>query len=452
MGTLKMLHMKACKGRNKARHLKNALEYIYNPKDTNRVSEKWMGGNCGQNAKEIYENMIRWKKICGKEEGRQGYHYILTFAKGELDEELAHRVTQEFCDAFFKNEYQYTFVLHNDKEHLHSHIIFNSLDMNGNKYHYADGDWAEKIQPLVNSICKKYGLTEISLKKDGEKEKEKNVTKEFQKSVGKTKKKDMKWRAERKNFYSQVKSDVRSAIEVADTIEEFYRGMKEKNYKIREGKSKKYGTYITFTPEGRRGVRSYTLGKEYEYEDIKYQIENKRELRAVDKFFITEYPDVQKYKRIYFHTTPTLRKLYAKNVYLIRNWNGERLKQYPQFLKYRKSLNELKAVEEEYHYLSETGVSDVGEIDEKLNYLNYKLSDLGTERNELIGKMETAGEEKIEKYEEELAEITKQFKRLMKEKNILKRIKGRSEKMNQEEKQIQREEEKKTEKRRRYID
>ena len=66
--------------------------------------------------------------------------------------------------------------------------------------------------------------------------------------------------------------------------------------------------------------------------------------------------------------------------------------------------------------------------------------------------METAGEEKIEKYEEELAEITKQFKRLMKEKNILKRIKGRSEKMNQEEKQIQREEEKKTEKRRRYID
>ena len=36
--------------------------------------------------------------------------------------------------------------------------------------------------------------------------------------------------------------------------------------------------------------------------------------------------------------------------------------------------------------------------------------------------------------------------------DILKRIKGRSEKMNQEEKQIQREEEKKTEKRRRYID
>ena len=72
MGTLKMLHMKACKGRNKARHLKNALEYIYNPKDTNRVSEKWMGGNCGQNAKEIYENMIRWKKNLWKRRGKTG--------------------------------------------------------------------------------------------------------------------------------------------------------------------------------------------------------------------------------------------------------------------------------------------------------------------------------------------------------------------------------------------
>lgn len=434
--------MKACKGRNKASHLKNALEYIYNPKDTNRVSEKWMGGNCGQNAKEVYENMIRWKKICGKEDGRQGYHYILTFAKGEVDEELAHRVTQEFCDNFFKNEYQHTFVLHNDKEHLHSHIIFNSLDMNGNKYHYADGDWAEKIQPLVNSICKKYGLTEISLKKDGEKEKEKNETKEFHKSVRKTKKKDMKWRAERKNFYSQVKSDIRTAIEEVDTMEKFYKSMQEKGYKIRVGKSKKYGTYITFTPEGKRGVRSYTLESGYQYEDIKYQIENKERLNAAEDFFGTESPNAQKYKRIYFHTTPTLRKLYAKNVYLIRNWNGERLKQYPQFSKYRKSLNELKEVEEEYHYLSETGIESMREMDEKLNYLNYKLKDLGMERNELIGKMETAGGEETEQYVEQLAKITKQFKRLMKEKNILKRIKGRSEEMNQEEKKIQKEMEK----------
>lgn len=142
MGTLKMLHMKQCKGKNKARHLKNALQYIFNPE---KFSEKWMGGNAGSGAEEVYSSMMRLKKMLGKENGRQGYHYILTFKPGEVDENLACRITEEFCDTFLKNQYQHTFVVHNDKVHMHTHIIFNSINLNGQKYHYADGDWAKKI-------------------------------------------------------------------------------------------------------------------------------------------------------------------------------------------------------------------------------------------------------------------------------------------------------------------
>lgn len=45
-------------------------------------------------------------------------------------------------------------------EHVHSHILFNSVSWRtGKKYRYEKGDWAKEIQPIVNELCKEYGLS-----------------------------------------------------------------------------------------------------------------------------------------------------------------------------------------------------------------------------------------------------------------------------------------------------
>ena len=39
-------------------------------------------------------------------------------------------------------------------DHVHSHIVFNSVSfVDGKKYRYEKGDWAKYIQPITNKLC-----------------------------------------------------------------------------------------------------------------------------------------------------------------------------------------------------------------------------------------------------------------------------------------------------------
>ena len=212
--------------------------------------------------------------------------------------------------------------------------------------------------------------------------------------------------------------------------------MEHKGYRIRIGKSEKHGEYITFTPQNRRGVRSYTLGEGYSLKDIKYQIENKDILNLTDESFQKDIWG-EKYKRIYLHSPENLKRLYLKNTYLVRNWKGERLRMYPQMQKYRKSLDEIKNMEEECYYISEFNINGLDEIDAKLEYIDYKLRDLGRERYQIVNVANPAGGEISVEDQEKLQEITEKFRRYMKEKNVLQRIKKRSGQMWNQEKDIE---------------
>ena len=82
MAISKLMHMKETAG-NPSRHLKRAIEYIMNPEKTN--DQKYVKVNQALhvdeiNSEQIYERMLYTKRIFGKEWGRQGYHFIISFA------------------------------------------------------------------------------------------------------------------------------------------------------------------------------------------------------------------------------------------------------------------------------------------------------------------------------------------------------------------------------------
>ena len=106
--------------------------------------------------------MMETKKIYEKLTGRQGYHFVLAFEKGEGTEEQVYRVAKEFCELYLGDAYDYAFAIHNDKEHLHAHICFNSVSRtSGYKYRYLKGDWENSIQPVTDRVCEKYGLNRL---------------------------------------------------------------------------------------------------------------------------------------------------------------------------------------------------------------------------------------------------------------------------------------------------
>ena len=99
---------------------------------------------------------------------------IQSFAPGEVTPEQAMQIGEELCDRYQKGDYQYVIAVHNDKDHLHCHVIFNNTNLyNGlsfttehNQGRKSERAWAE-LREISDEICKEHGLSLIEPKGKG---------------------------------------------------------------------------------------------------------------------------------------------------------------------------------------------------------------------------------------------------------------------------------------------
>lgn len=87
-------------------------------------------------------------------------NYILQPKKlGEGTPEIMYDIAMRFAEEAFAGEYEAVVAVHTDREHLHAHIVINSVNMvTGYKFQCRDGDWKYKFQPITNKLCEEYGL------------------------------------------------------------------------------------------------------------------------------------------------------------------------------------------------------------------------------------------------------------------------------------------------------
>lgn len=71
---------------------KNCISYILNSDKT----EGLVGGNAGTTPQEVYQVMMDTKQEWEKENGRQGYHFVISFPPGEATKEEAYAVINDF--------------------------------------------------------------------------------------------------------------------------------------------------------------------------------------------------------------------------------------------------------------------------------------------------------------------------------------------------------------------
>ena len=142
---------------NPAAHLKNALSYIQNPEKT---EENVLVGSINCLPDTAFEQMMDTKVTFGKTNKRQGYHIIISFAPGEATEEQALDIVARFAQEYLKDKYEAIYAVHNDKKHMHGHIVFNSVSFEtGMKHECKKGEWKHRMQPITNRLCKEYGLS-----------------------------------------------------------------------------------------------------------------------------------------------------------------------------------------------------------------------------------------------------------------------------------------------------
>ena len=157
MAITKILNIMESEGRNPASHLKNALEYIQNPDKTEECV--LVGGiNCLPDT--AFEQMEETKNIFHKTGKRQGYHVIISFSPEEkVTSEQAMYVLEHFAKDVLGDDYEAVYAVHTDREHMHGHLIWNSVSMTtGKKYNSPKGNWKNHLQPITNKYCDELGL------------------------------------------------------------------------------------------------------------------------------------------------------------------------------------------------------------------------------------------------------------------------------------------------------
>ena len=158
MAITKILNIMESEGRNPASHLKNALEYIQNPDKTEECV--LVGGiNCLPDT--AFEQMEETKNIFHKTGKRQGYHVIISFSPEEkVTAEQAMYVLEHFAKDVLGDDYEAVYAVHTDREHMHGHLIWNSVSLTtGKKYNSPKSSWKNHLQPITNKYCDELGLS-----------------------------------------------------------------------------------------------------------------------------------------------------------------------------------------------------------------------------------------------------------------------------------------------------
>ncbi len=158
MAITKILNIQESDGRNPASHLKNALEYIQNP---DKTEECVLVGSINCLPDTAFEQMEETKNIFHKTGKRQGYHVIISFSPEEkVTVEQAMYVLEHFAKDVLGNDYEAVYAVHTDREHMHGHLIWNSVSMTtGKKYNSPKGNWKNHLQPITNKYCDELGLS-----------------------------------------------------------------------------------------------------------------------------------------------------------------------------------------------------------------------------------------------------------------------------------------------------
>ena len=158
MAITKILNIMGSEGRNPASHLKNALEYIQNP---DKTEECVLVGSINCLPDTAFEQMEETKNIFHKTGKRQGYHVIISFSPEEkVTAEQAMYVLEHFAKDVLGDDYEVVYAVHTDREHMHGHLIWNSVSMTtGKKYNSPKSNWKNHLQPITNKYCDELGLS-----------------------------------------------------------------------------------------------------------------------------------------------------------------------------------------------------------------------------------------------------------------------------------------------------
>lgn len=213
------------------------IRYVSQEKKTmDETGRRYLSGiNCTPELAQ--KSFLATKNLYGKANGTFFYQYVQSFSpKEEVTPAEAHQIAQELAERFFPG-CEVLVATHIDTEHLHSHLIVNSVHPDtGKKLHFTPNT-LEQIRKVSDQICMEHGLTTL---------------KPYQQDRRTQGLRTGEYRAANRgdSWKFQLIITIEEAMKRAGTREEFLREMNQRGYQVRWEDGRKSITYTT--PTGKK--------------------------------------------------------------------------------------------------------------------------------------------------------------------------------------------------------
>ena len=257
MATTRLMPLHTGKGRTVAEALGRTTDYVKNP-------EKTDGGDLVTayqcNPAIVDQEFLFSKRQYAAMTGRNqkehdviAYHLRQSFKPGEITPELANKIGYELAMSLTKGKHAFIVCTHVDKEHIHSHIVFNStsLDCSRKFNNFCGSSFA--VRKISDILCLENGLSVI--------ENPKSSRGSYGSWLGK------KPPAVRE----QLERRIDAVLTGCKDFDSFLAALKAAGVEIKRGK------HLAFKiPGGKKFIRCSSLGEDYSEEAIAERISGKR--------------------------------------------------------------------------------------------------------------------------------------------------------------------------------
>ncbi len=240
--------------------MRNVLSYVSRKEKTVSEDKRFVTGvNCSPET--ALDEMTATKNLYHKNEGRLYYHLVQSFPSGyEIEPEFAHKIAVELAEKAFNN-YEVVVATHIDREHIHSHLVLNSVSFEDGKKYHSNKESVEELMKLSDEICQKYGVHVLDAPK-------KKMKKDYLS--------DREYRSAKKSesFKWELMNVINQVMKQAKSKKQFCYLMKQQGYDVRWEDSRKY---ITYTCPNKRKCRDNKLhGDKYRKENMEYEFKIRR--------------------------------------------------------------------------------------------------------------------------------------------------------------------------------
>ena len=244
-----------------AKGLNGTLRYCCR-RDKTEYGDRFLvsGVNCVAGC--AYQEFLNTKRLYNKTDGRMFYHLIQSFHLEEnFTPQTAHEIALQLAEQFAG--FEVVVATHTDRDHIHSHLIINSVSAETGKKYHSDKDNIQHLRDVSDDLCRAYGLS---------------VLKPKPKKTSTMSAREYRAADKGKSWKLRLAIAIDDAMELAYSREHFISLMEAEGYQVRWTADRKYITYTT--PGGDRCRDNKLHEEKYRKENMEYEFRIRTEIAA----------------------------------------------------------------------------------------------------------------------------------------------------------------------------